>query len=283
MTRARQQTQESLKRGTVVRAEFASIHGKDGARLVRAPVVLVSVTDAGTEERQLTSALRRRDINAQIVLPEQAANYINAILMPPAAVLLRNKSSAELGAMAARFEQAGVKTINPPAAVRTCSSEDLQAIAFNRAGIPHPASYVAFSTDQLERYLDYLPGGAMVQPLSQCQGSAERAQGLPRLDLAAREMPVLVQQALKTGFDIRVLVIGSRPIAAVRRPSNRECANTSVAPARSVDIGSVDIIGPLEVLCDSVVRCLGPGLYGVEVFESAATGELFRAPGRQYS
>lgn len=284
MIPAPEQTREwpTLEPGRAVRAGPASISDKDCARLARAPLLLVSVTDARAEERQLAAALRRRDVNTQIVLPGQAANYLNAILTPPCAVLLRNNSPAELGAMAARFEQARVRTINSPAAVRTCLSEDLQAIAFARAGVPHPASYVAYSMDQLERYLDYLPGGAVVKPISDWRGSAEvrhaghaelpaRPQGQLQLDLAEREMPVLVQQVLQTGFDIRVLVIGSRPIAAFRRPSNRACTNASVnAPSLPTDIDEA-----LEVLCDSVVRCLGPGVYGVELFESAATGELF--------
>lgn len=245
--------------------------------------VLVSVTMVRPEERLLLRALRATGLTARSVTPRHTAAILNNGAPRPRLVLLRNVSHRELATMSDRFEQAGIETLNTPGAVRLCLSKDLQAIAFARAGVPHPTAYVAFTVEQVGEYVDALGGDAVLKPISGSWGRgvvrvADAAQldawagGREALDPSGKGFPVVVQQYVpKPGYNERVHVVGYRPVVAYRQ----------VSPGLRTNTHQGGLVEPIAVserareLCDRVVDCFGPGFYGIDLVESVETGEMF--------
>ncbi|MFC6083128.1 RimK family alpha-L-glutamate ligase [Sphaerisporangium aureirubrum] len=245
--------------------------------------VLVSVTIMRPEERLVLSALRAVGVTARSVTPRHTASFLNDPSLAPRLVLLRNVSHRELAAMSDRFEQAGVPALNNPHAVRLCLSKDLQALRFARHGIAHPDTRIAFSAEQVREQIDALGGDAVIKPVSGSWGrgivhirdDAEFAAwvgGRESLDPGERSYPVIVQQYVpKPGHNLRVVVVGDRPLVSYRQVSDDLRTNTrlggKVEPtpltSRSVD------------LCERVVEAFGPGFYGIDLCEHAGTGEMF--------
>ncbi|MFY1690296.1 ATP-grasp domain-containing protein [Plantactinospora sp. WMMB782] len=245
--------------------------------------VLVSVTIVRPEERLLLRALRATGLTARSVTPRHTAAILNGAVPPPRAVLLRNVSHRELAAMSDRFEQAGIETLNTPGAVRLCLSKDLQAIAFARSGVPHPTTHVAFSVEQVGEYVAALGGDAVLKPISGSWGRgvvrvSDAAQldawagGREGLDPRGTHFPVVVQQYVpKPGYNLRVHVVGHRPVVAYRQVSPGLRTNTHQGGA----VQPVPVTDRARELCDRVVDCFGPGFYGIDLVESVETGEMW--------
>lgn len=245
--------------------------------------VLISVTLARPEEHLLLRALRATGLTARTVTARHTAAILNNAAPRPQMVLLRNVSHRELASMSDRFEQAGIETLNTPNAVRLCLSKDLQAIAFARAGVPHPVTHIAFTVDQVREYVDALGGDAVLKPVSGSWGRgvvrvADAAQldawagGREGLDPAGKGFPVVVQQYIpKPGFNERVHVVGHRPVVAYRQVSPGLVTNTH----QGGYVEPIPVSDRARELCDGVVDCFGPGFYGIDLVESVETGEKF--------
>ncbi|GGL05921.1 ATP-dependent carboxylate-amine/thiol ligase [Sphaerisporangium melleum] len=245
--------------------------------------VLVSVTIMRPEERALLEAFRAAGLTAHSVTPRHAATFLNDRALAPRLVVLRNISHRELAGMSGRFEQAGIPTLNNPHAVRLCLSKELQALAFARAGVSHPRTLIAFSTEQVGEQVAALGGDAVVKPVSgswgrgivRVTGESEFAAwrgGWEALDPGERSFPVVVQQYVdKPGYNERVIVIGDRAVVAYRQVSDNLRTNTHLG-------GTVQpvALSPRAVeLAERVVALFGPGFYGIDLAESSTTGELF--------
>ncbi len=245
--------------------------------------VLVSVTMVRPEEQLLLRALRATGLTARTVTPRHTAAFLNDAAPRPRLVLLRNVSHRELATMSDRFEQAGIETLNTPGAVRLCLSKDLQAIAFRRAGVSHPQTHLAFSVDQVRQYVETLGGDAVLKPISGSWGRgvvrvADAAQldawagGREGLDPLGKGFPVIVQEYVpKPGYNERVHVVGYRPVVAYRQVSPGLVTNTH----QGGRVEPIPVSERARDLCDRVVECFGPGFYGIDLVESAETGQLF--------
>jgi [lysine-biosynthesis-protein LysW]--L-2-aminoadipate ligase len=245
--------------------------------------VLVSVTIVRPEERALLSSLRAAGLNARMATARQTAAVLNQSEPAPQAVLLRNVSHRELAGQSERFQQAGIRTINSPEAVRVCLAKDLQAIAFAKAGISHPVSRIAYTPDQVRGHIDALGGEAVIKPVSGSWGRGivrirDEDQfeawlgGRESLDAGAKAFPVVVQEYVpKPGYNERVIVIGDGPVVAYRQVSDAFRTNTHLGGT----VAPIPIAPRSRELALRVVDLLGPGIYGIDLAESAVTGELF--------
>jgi [lysine-biosynthesis-protein LysW]--L-2-aminoadipate ligase len=200
--------------------------------------VLVSVTIVRPEEKLLLAALREAGLSAQTATPRHCAALLNGDAPAPGAVVLRNVAHSELASMCDRFEQAGIRTVNTPSAVRLCLSKDLQAIAYARHGVPHPPSRLAFSVDQVREQVAALGGDAVIKPVSGSWGRGivrvvnedqlvAWAGGREGVDPTGKAFPVVVQEYVpKPGYNERVIVVGEAPVVAYRQVSDAFRTNT---------------------------------------------------------
>jgi [lysine-biosynthesis-protein LysW]---L-2-aminoadipate ligase len=243
------------------------------------PTVLLSVTLVRNEEKQLLAALRDRGATVTLAKQADLAGVLSGTAPGPDLALVRNLSHAEAAEVTRRLAAAGVPTLNSPAAVQVCGDKGEQALLFARSGIPHPRSHLAYDTGQVAALATGL-GRAVVKPVSASWGRGLAritdaatlecwTAGRESVDAAGRHFPVLVQEYVdKPGYDLRVVVVGTEPVAAIRRVSADWRTNTHLGA--TVEATRLD--GPLRRLVGRVVHELGPGFYGVDVVVEAGTG-----------
>ncbi|GLZ79649.1 ATP-dependent carboxylate-amine/thiol ligase [Actinorhabdospora filicis] len=243
--------------------------------------VVVSVTMLRPEEKLLLTALRSQGLEATAALRDDLAGLVDGP-DTPAVALIRNLSHAEAHSVARRLELAGVHVLNSAAAIEVCNDKGLQAIAFARESVPHPESRHAWSVDQVREAVRAVGWPAVIKPVSGAWGrGVTRVLDEPCLEawIGGREsadgsgklFPVLVQRHVdKPGSDLRVVVVGRTPIAAIRRSSADWRTNTHLGAS----IEGVPVTRDMAKLCAQVVDVLGDGFYGVDLVEDRLTGEL---------
>ncbi|MDR7275437.1 RimK family alpha-L-glutamate ligase [Catenuloplanes atrovinosus] len=244
--------------------------------------VLLSVTVLRPEERRLLDALRAQGLSAEPVLPPDLAGVLARRDTPPTLAWIRNLSHREALSTARLLERAGIATVNAASAIEVCGDKGLQALLFARHGIPHPATLHAFTHEQVRDAVEQLGWPVVVKPPSgswgrgvtrlSSEGELEAwTGGRESADAAGKLFPVLVQRYVdKPDHDLRVVVVGERPVVAFRRRSAHWRTNTHLG-AR---VERAEITPDIDGLCADVVSALGPGFYGVDLLENRSTGEL---------
>src|SRR5262245_22012362 len=146
-----------------------------------------------------------------------------------------------------RLESRGVPVLNPARALEVCVDKYLATARLEAAGLPVPPTAVCQDTDSALEAFAALGGDVVVKPLFGSEG-----RGMVRVsdpDLAWRTFRALervqsvlyLQQFVRhPGWDLRVLVVGRKVVAAMRRHA-RDGWRTNVAqggmgePARISD------------------------------------------------
>jgi [lysine-biosynthesis-protein LysW]--L-2-aminoadipate ligase len=243
--------------------------------------VLLSVTVLRPEEKLLGAALRQRGVQVATILPPD----LGAIVRGGAVArlgLIRNLSHQQAVTTARLLEHLGVDVLNRTSAIEACGDKGIQALMFSRHGVPHPESHLAFSFDQVREAVAAFGWPSVVKPVSGSWGrgvtrmvNAECVDawigGRESADAAGKLFPVLVQEYIdKPGHDLRVVVVGTEPVAAIRRVSEDWRTNTTLG----ADVERVDVNGEMAELCRRVTDILGAGFYGVDLVEDRAVGEL---------
>lgn len=244
--------------------------------------VLLSVTVLRPDERRLLDALRAQGLTARPVLQPDLAEVLAGGGARPRLAVLRNLSHREAIGTARRLEQAGVATLNSPSAIEVCNDKGLQALLFDRLGIPHPETRHAFSYEQVHDIATEFGWPVVVKPVSGSWG-----RGVTRLsheeeleawtggresaDAAGKHFPVLVQRYVeKPGHDLRIVVVGAEPVVAIRRKSDSWRTNTHLGAT----VERVEVTDDMRRLCAQAVAALGPGFYGVDMMQDRHTGEM---------
>lgn len=242
--------------------------------------VLIPVTVLRPEEKLLAKALRERDLLVATALGPQVGDVLNGRVPPPRLAVVRNLSHRDACDTARRLTDLGVPVVNTPDAIELGVDKGRQALAFARAGVPHPRSWHAYSADQVRGIASMAGWPVVVKPLRGSWGRgvvlldgepalAAWAGGLETADAAGRSYPVLVQEWVdKPEHDLRVLVVGTRPVLALRRRASGLRTNTHLGAT----IDQADRTPVIAGLCAAVVELFGPGFYGVDLIEDHRTG-----------
>lgn len=176
----------------------------------------------------------------------------------------------------------GLPVLNPPRAVETCVDKYLTNVRLEATGLPTPATHVAQRADDAFAAFKQLGQDVVIKPLFGAEG-----RGMQRItdrELAWRTFRVLEQTGQviyqqkfipHPGYDLRVLVIGGRVLAAMQRRATNDW-RTNVAQGgvpQQVDLShrerELAICAALAVGCPvaGVDLLPGPGgeLYVIEV------------------
>jgi ribosomal protein S6--L-glutamate ligase len=126
-----------------------------------------------------------------------------------------------------RLQARRIAVLNPPAALETCVDKYLATARLEAAGLPVPPTVVCQHADAAQEAFGTLGGDVVVKPLFGSEG-----RGMVRLTdpetawrtfrTLERLQAVLYLQRFiaHPGWDLRVLVMGGRVIAAMRRHAN---------------------------------------------------------------
>jgi ribosomal protein S6--L-glutamate ligase len=126
----------------------------------------------------------------------------------------------------ARLEASGVQVVNPPRAIECAVDKYLTTARLVDAGLPVPTTIVCENAEAAQAAFEQLRGDVVVKPIFGAEG-----RGILRVsdpDLALRTFRTLerlgavlyLQQFVEhEGFDLRVMVLDGRVLAAMRRRS----------------------------------------------------------------
>src|SRR6266478_2888186 len=126
----------------------------------------------------------------------------------------------------ARLEAAGVQVVNPPRAIECAVDKYLTTARLVDAGLPVPKTIVCENADAAQEAFERLGGDVVVKPVFGAEG-----RGILRVsdpDLALRTFRTLerigavlyLQEFVRhEGFDLRVMVLDGKVLAAMRRRS----------------------------------------------------------------
>lgn len=183
------------------------------------------------------------------------------------------QTRAEL--LLALAEESGIKTISSAEATRICNNKALTTSILQKASIPVPKTILAFSSEEALKAAEILGYPLVVKPIS---GSWGRL--ISKVDTVnALETILEHKQALnnplhtifylqefieKPDRDIRVFVIGGKPVAAMYRSTTHWLTNT----AKGAIPQPMEMNKELNDLVIKTVTTLGVEIAGVDVLES---------------
>lgn len=246
------------------------------------PDVLLGLTILRPEERRLIEALEELGLNVQICNDRNGFSYRNLAVDGPKVALIRCMSHNKAENMATLLNLNQIQTFNSAYAIRICANKAFQAIQFEKAGIPQPEFNIAFTMKDVCLMGEELGGDYIVKPVDASWGRGVArlvdrkcfeawSAGREALDPNEKSFPVLIQKFIKKGnFDIRVVLVGSEPIVAFKRVSEHWKTNTHLG-AR---VEPMEMTKEIQKISKKIIDLLGPGIYGLDLFEEESTGKI---------
>jgi [lysine-biosynthesis-protein LysW]--L-2-aminoadipate ligase len=244
----------------------------------------ILITHIRAEEKLLISAFQERGIEPDIILDRDLDFDITAASeqIAPSGVswnaydlVLERSISTSRGLYAlAILNSWGLSTINRYETAATCADKLRTSIALAQAGVPQPATRVAFDPETTMRALGKLGYPSVFKPVT---GSWGRL--LARVnDQDAAEAIIEHRQTLgdynhhtyyiqqyidKPGRDIRAFVVGDRTICAIYRTSPHWITNT----ARGGQASNCPVTPDIDDLCRRAAQAVGGGVLAIDLLE----------------
>jgi ribosomal protein S6--L-glutamate ligase len=168
-----------------------------------------------------------------------------------------------------RLEARGAVVLNRPAALEACIDKYLASARLGAAGLPVPATIVCQNADDAMEAFTTLGGDVVVKPLFGSEG-----RGMVRVsdpDLAWRTFRTLerlqsviyLQQVIAhPGWDLRIFVLASRVLTAMRRRANGSW-RTNVAQGGTGEV--VGVTADQERLALEAAAAVGATVAGVDL------------------
>jgi [lysine-biosynthesis-protein LysW]--L-2-aminoadipate ligase len=236
------------------------------------------------EEKLLVEALQRRGVEFEIIddgqllfnLAQQDERWRTYD-----AVLSRSVSQSRGLAVSYVLEHWGIPVHNSAQVTATCNDKMLTTLALLRAGVPVPATLLAFEQQTALAGIEQLGYPAVLKPVT---GSWGRL--LARVNDRDAAEAVLEHQETLGGYqhhlhyiqeyiakpqrDIRAFVVGDRTICAIYRSSAHWVTNT----ARGAVTSNCPVTPELNELCVRAAQAVGGGILAVDLFEDEQRGFL---------
>lgn len=184
----------------------------------------------------------------------------------------------------ARLEAAGVQVCNPSRAIECAVDKYLTTARLVDAGLPVPETIVCENSEAALAAFDQLGGDVVVKPVFGAEG-----RGILRIsdrDLALRTFRTLeridallyLQKFVEhEGFDLRVMVLDGRVLAAMRRRSPHDF-RTNVS--RQAQAEPVDITDPERDWALKASRAVGTRIAGVDIlYDRSGAGYVIEVNG----
>lgn len=248
--------------------------------------IAILITHIRAEEKLLITAFQQHGIEPDVIL-DRDLNFdalAGAEQSAPSGrawqtydLVLERCVSTSRGLYAlALLNTWGITTINSCQTAALCADKLHTTLALARAGIPQPATRLAFDPDSAMGAIDQLGYPAVLKPVT---GSWGRL--LARVnDRDSAEAIIEHRQTLgdynhhvyyiqeyvdKPGRDIRAFVVGERTICAIYRTSPHWITNT----ARGGQASNCPVTPELDALCQRTAQAVGGGLLAIDVLEDS--------------
>ncbi|WP_065201973.1 RimK family alpha-L-glutamate ligase [Chromobacterium subtsugae] len=247
--------------------------------------VLLILTKMRPEEKAIVEALERRGVKVIVSVDGRDLGWLlqgESGVGHPQVAMLRCLSQSRNVELARLLRACGIPTINSVDAIDICCSKVAQAMLFRQYDIPAPQSVIAFQADEITRYGQRHGFHFVLKPASSSWGRGvtlirdEEALEAWRSawethDALYKHFPVLIQAFVeKPGYDLRVVIVGERPIVAFRRATDHWKTNTHLG----AQVVPCEVTDAIHDLTTQVVEAIGPGIYGLDIFEQVGSDEL---------
>jgi [lysine-biosynthesis-protein LysW]--L-2-aminoadipate ligase len=172
----------------------------------------------------------------------------------------------------------GLPVVNEPATAALCADKVKNSLALAGAGIPTPATQVAFTKESALNVIEEFGYPCVLKPVIGSWGrlmakidSQNAAEAIleHKETLGHYEHKVFYIQEYveKPGRDIRVVVTDGEPVAAMARTSDHWLTNA----ARGAEVESFEIDDEVRTLVERAADAVGDGLLGVDLMETGVT------------
>ena len=226
------------------------------------------------EEKLLRDSLAQRGIDVEVVDDRELIVTLAQPVRRWDAVLERSISQTRGLALTRVLESWGVPTINPHAVAATCASKLDTSTALEAAGVPTPATAVAFSPEAALLAAEGLGYPVVLKPVTGSWGrllarinDRDSAEALfeHKALLGGPEHSVfyLQRHVDKPGRDIRAFVVGDEVICAIYRESEHWVTNT----ARGATTRDCPVDATLHRLALSAAAAVGGGVLAIDLLE----------------
>jgi [lysine-biosynthesis-protein LysW]--L-2-aminoadipate ligase len=230
------------------------------------------------DEKLLLSELRERDHevtkidvrNQQFGLTEPPADFAGVDL------LVDRCLATSRSLYATRFAEAyGIPVVNSAETAEVCANKVKNSLALAGAGVPTPATEVAFTKDTAIEIVEQFGYPCVLKPVIGSWGrlmakidsrSAAEAIFEHKETLGHYEHKVFyIQEYIeKPGRDIRVVAVDGEPVAAMVRSSDHWLTNA----AKGADTAPFELDGEARELVARASEAVGGGLLGVDLMET---------------
>jgi [lysine-biosynthesis-protein LysW]---L-2-aminoadipate ligase len=240
----------------------------------------VLTTRTRLEERLIFEALERRKIPFSQIGDRTLVHHLGEPGPRYRGVLNRIMSHTRSVYATRLFEATGHRVVNPSAVVDTCGDKILTSLALTQAGIPTPKTVVTVTPEAALDAMAQLGYPAVVKPAVGSWGrllskvnDRDAAETLVEHKQSMRS-PIhtifyIQEYVAKPDRDIRVIVLGDEPVAAVYRRAGHWITNT----ARGATTEVCPLTDDLAALALRAAKAVGGGMLAVDLLERA-TGEL---------
>lgn len=229
-----------------------------------------------TEEKMLLEAFSDRHVKVKLFDPRNLALGHNKNPFKNCSIICNRELSQLRGELILEYiKPLGIRTINDFEAVRVCNNKALCTWMLQKAGIPTPKTLIAFSLEQATAIAEKFSYPVVLKPITGSWGRLiAKAESRDALE-AIIEHKLMLNSPMHAVFyiqeyiekperDIRVLMVGNEPVAAMYRESAHWITNTANGSSPKKCILSKD----LDVLVRKTVYVLGCEIAGVDVIES---------------
>jgi len=232
------------------------------------------------EEKLILATARARGIDVRPVFDRELALDLAA---PTAAesgldvdvVLDRSVVHSRAGYTLHAMERWRVPTLNAAAAVHVCDDKALCSLTLERAGIPTPRTFLAYSIESALKACETLGYPAVLKPVTGSWGrllakvnGPEQARAIIQQKAEHgsfhHEIYYVQQYIAKPDRDIRAYVIGEKIVAASYRTAEHWITNS----ARGATSKPCPVTPEIEELSLRSCRAVGARLAGVDLIET---------------
>jgi [lysine-biosynthesis-protein LysW]--L-2-aminoadipate ligase len=226
------------------------------------------------EEKLLRDALVHRGLEVDIVDDRELSFTLNRPSRRWDVVLERSLSLTRGLALSRTLESWGIPTVNRHAVAAVCGSKLDTSAVLHAAGIPTPATSIAFSREGALRAAEDLGYPVVLKPVTGSWGrllarinDRDAAEGLfeHKALLGGPEHSIFYLQRHidKPGRDIRAFVVDDDVICAIYRHSEHWVTNT----ARGASTRNCPVDDDLRRLCLGAAGAVGGGVLAIDLLE----------------
>lgn len=226
------------------------------------------------EEKLLRDALTHRGIDVEVIDDRELTLFLGRPDRRWDAVLERSISQTRGLALSRVLESWGVITVNPHAVAAACASKLDTSALLEAAGVPTPATVVAFSPESALQAAEELGYPVVLKPVIGSWGrllarinDRDSAEALfeHKALLGGPEHSVFYLQRHidKPGRDIRAFVIGDEVVCAIYRESAHWVTNT----ARGASTRNCPVDATLRDLSLRAAAAVGGGVLAIDLLE----------------